>query len=75
MEQQFKLAQIEAALRNPETKKEDIITIFMALQHQNFVLTNTVSNLVQKWPTVTAQVQSTTEEETSKSGLSFGTKD
>ena len=75
MEQQFKLAQIETALRNPETKKEDIITIFMALQHQNFVLTNTVSNLVQKWPTVTAQDPPTTKEGTSKSGLSFGTKD
>jgi energy-converting hydrogenase Eha subunit F len=74
MEQQFKLAQIEAALRNPKTKKEDIITIFIALQHQNFVLTNTVSNLVQKWPTPTPQVQTTTEEGTSKSGPSFGTK-
>jgi hypothetical protein len=34
----------------PEAKKEDIITIFMALQHQNFVLSNTVSNLVKQWP-------------------------
>jgi hypothetical protein len=75
MEQQFKLKQIEDALRHPESQKEDIITIFIALQHQNFVLTNTVSNLVQKWPTVTAQDQVTTNVETFKFGTSSETKD
>jgi hypothetical protein len=74
MEQQFKLKQIEDALRHPETKKEDIITIFLALQKQCFVLGNSMSNLVKKWPTPTPQVQTTTEEGTSKSGPSFGTK-
>ena len=34
----------------PDADKEDIITVFMALQKQNFVLSNTVSNLVKKWP-------------------------
>jgi len=48
VEQQFKLRRLNDLL--PEAKKEDIITIFMALQHQNFVLSNTVSNLVKKWP-------------------------
>jgi hypothetical protein len=48
MEQQFKLRRLTDLL--PEAKKEDIITIFMALQHQNFVLSNTVSNLVKQWP-------------------------
>lgn len=51
LEQQFKLKQIENALRHPETKLEDVITIFIALQHQNFVLSNSLSNLVKKWPT------------------------
>ena len=51
MEQQFKLKQIENALRDKDTKLEDVITIFMALQRQNFTLCNTVSNLVKKWPT------------------------
>jgi len=55
MEQQFKMKQIENALRDPESKKEDIITIFLALQRQNFALSNTVSNLVKKWPTSFAQ--------------------
>ena len=75
MEQQFKLKQIENALRNPETKLEDVITIFMALQRQNFTLCNTVSNLVKKWPTPVPQAPSTTDGETSKSGISFETKD
>jgi hypothetical protein len=48
MEQSFKLRRLQDLL--PEAGKEDIITIFMALQHQNFVLSNTVSNLVKQWP-------------------------
>ena len=48
VEQQFKLRRLNDLL--PEAKKEDIITIFMALQHQNFVLSNTVANLVKQWP-------------------------
>jgi hypothetical protein len=75
MEQQFKLKQIENALRNPETKLEDVITIFMALQRQNFTLCNTVSNLVKKWPTQMPQVPVTTNEETLKFGTSLETKD
>jgi len=74
MEQQFKLKQIENALRNPETKLEDVITIFMALQRQNFTLCNTVSNLVKKWPTQIPQVPVTTSEETLKFGTSSETK-
>ena len=75
MEQQFKLKQIENALRNPDTKLEDVITIFMALQRQNFTLCNTVSNLVKKWPTPTPQVQATTNEDQLKFGTSYETKD
>ena len=60
MEQQFKLKQIENALRDPDTKLEDVITIFMALQRQNFTLCNTVSNLVKKWPTPRLNTTETT---------------
>jgi hypothetical protein len=74
MEQQFKMKQIENALRSDDAQKEDIITIFLSLQHQNFVLTNTVSNLVKKWPTPIPKVPTTTDEDQSKSGISFGTK-
>ena len=75
MEQQFKLKQIENALRDKDTKLEDVITIFMALQRQNFTLCNTVSNLVKKWPTQIPQVPVTTSEGTLKFGTSSETKD
>ena len=48
MEQSFKLRRLEDLL--PEADKSDIITLFMALQRQNFALSNTVSNLVKQWP-------------------------
>lgn len=75
MEQNFKLRQIENALRHPDSQKEDIITIFLALQRQCFVLSNNVTNLVSKWPTPIPTVPTTTDEETSKSGTSSETKD
>ena len=36
--------------RTYESNKEDVITFLMALQHQNFVLSNSLTNLVEKWP-------------------------
>ena len=48
VEQQFKMRRLQDLL--PEARKEDLITVFLALQHQNFVLTNTISNLVKQWP-------------------------
>ncbi len=48
MEQDLKMRRLNDLL--PEAGKDDIITVFLALQKQNFVLSNTVSNLVKKWP-------------------------
>ena len=48
MEQQFKLRQIEDLLESADRK--DIITVYLALQRQNFCLSNTVTNLVKQWP-------------------------
>ena len=48
MEQSFKLRRLEDLL--PAADKKDIITLFLALQRQNFCLGNTVSNLVKQWP-------------------------
>jgi hypothetical protein len=62
MEQKFKLRQIEDALRHPDSSKEDIITVFLALQHQCFVLGNSLSNLVKKWP-APKSAQVTTDED------------
>tara|TARA_B100000029_G_scaffold213181_1_gene211193 strand:+ start:157 stop:345 length:189 start_codon:yes stop_codon:yes gene_type:complete len=43
---------MELLLEKPETKREDIITLILALQRQNFVLCNSLTNLVDKWPKV-----------------------
>ena len=48
MEQEFKLRQLADLLETAD--KKDIITVYLALQKQNFCLANTVTNLVKKWP-------------------------
>ena len=48
MEQDFKLRRLEDLL--PSAEKDDIITLFLALQRQNYALSNTVANLVKQWP-------------------------
>jgi hypothetical protein len=50
MEQEFKLRRMDDLL--PQADKKDIIVLLMALQHQNFCLCNTVSNLIKQWPTI-----------------------
>jgi Tfp pilus assembly protein PilO len=69
------MRQIEDALKNPETRKEDIITVFMALQQQCFVLGNNVSNLVKQWGKPTTTDLDTIIEDLSKFGISSETKD
>ena len=46
MEQQFKMRVIEDNLRKHYDKKEDVITVFLALQRQNFILTNSLKHLI-----------------------------
>ena len=58
-------------LDKPETRKEDIITLLLALQKQNFVLGNSLTNLVDKWP----KVHHTTNEDLSMFGILLETKD
>ena len=70
-EQDLKLRLTYDALRKPETRKEDIITYLMALQEQNFVLGNSLTNLVTKWP----KVQPTINEDLSMFGILLETKD
>jgi hypothetical protein len=48
LEQEFKLRQLDDLL--PKADKKDIITLFMALQEQCYVLGNNVSQLVKEWP-------------------------
>ena len=75
LEQEFKLRQIEDALKSTDASKEDIITVFLALQKQNFVLSNSISNLLKHWPTPTQLDPSTIDEVLSRFGISSETKD
>ena len=65
MEQEFALKRLEDLL--PKASKDDIITILMALQRQNYALTNTVKQLLKEWPTP----QTTTAADPSKYGTLF----
>ena len=47
VEQDFKMRVIEDNLRQHYDKKEDVITVFLALQRQNFALSNALKNLMQ----------------------------
>jgi hypothetical protein len=69
------MRQIEDALRKEESAKEDIITIFLALQKQNFVLSNSLTNLLKNWPKPTQLDPTTIDEVLSKFGISSETKD
>ena len=47
VEQQFKMRVIEDNLRKHYDKKEDVVTVFLALQRQNFALTNALKDLIE----------------------------
>ena len=52
LEQDLKLRQLELSFERKDIKMEDVATVFLALQRQNFVLCNSITNLIDKWPTV-----------------------
>jgi len=57
VEQDLNLRLTYDSLCKPTTDKADIITVFMALQEQNFILVNSLNNLVKKWPSPTLKEQ------------------
>ena len=63
MEQEFKMRRLEDLL--PKADKADIITLFMALQRQCYVLGNNVSQLVKEWPLHPIITEATGQLETS----------
>ena len=65
VEQDLKMRILKDRLNETyDNHKEDIITLFLALQKQNFVLGNSLKNLLEKWNTI--------EEDQSRSGILFG---
>ena len=71
VEQDLKMRLLEDRLNSSDVDKKDIITVFLALQKQNFVLANSMINLVKKWP----PPQSTTAEALPLFGILLETKD
>ena len=75
MEQDLKLRQLEIMLAKPETRKEDIATVMVALQEQAFVLSNCIENLIKKWPKPPiAKVPPTTNEDLLMFGILLDNK-
>ena len=52
LEQDLQMRKLEISLNSGEVDIKDITTVFLALQKQNFVLANSLINLVDKWPKV-----------------------
>ena len=52
MEQDLKLRQLELSLDSGQCEFKDVATVLLALQKQNYVLINSLTNLVAKWPKV-----------------------
>ena len=71
MEQDLKLRQLEITLNKGDVNIKDFATIFIALQHQNFVMANSIKNLIAKWP----KDQVTTNGDLSMFGILLETKD
>ena len=67
------LHELDVDLRVAYIDGDDIKEVFIALQHQNFILGNTIANLLKEWGK--PQNHSTTNVEQSLFGTLFGTKD
>ena len=72
VEQDLKMRLLEDRLNSSDVDRKDIITVFLALQKQNFVLANSMINLVKSWP---HPAQHTTIEELPLFGILLETKD
>ena len=79
LEQDLELRKFYDAISQDEVAKDDLMTVIMALKHQNFILSNSMMNLVKKWPTTstlaTPQTELTTKDQTTTKEVKprFGT--
>ena len=64
---------LEDKLNSGEVDRKEVTTGFLALQKQNFVLSNSITNLVKQWPTPTDL--NTTNADLSMFGILLETKD
>ena len=67
---------IEDRLKSGHVDYKDVVTLFLALQRQNFVLGNSLTNLVNKWPIPPIVMDQTTiDEALAMFGISLESKD
>jgi hypothetical protein len=52
MEQDLQLRKLELSLNSGNVNYEDVVTVFLAMQRQNFIMGNSIKNLIDKWPKV-----------------------
>ena len=75
MEQDLKLRVLNDRLEDSyHDMKNEFSTLLIALQHQNFVLSNSLTNLVNQWPKPPMD-QTTTNEVLPMFGILLETKD
>ena len=67
LEQDLELRKFYDAISQDEVARDDLMTVIMALKHQNYILSNSMMNLVKKWPTIstsaTPQTVQTTKDQ------------
>ena len=71
MEQDLQMRVLEDKLNSGNVRYEDIVTVFLAMQRQNFVMGNSIKNLIDKWP----KVQTTINEVPAMFGILLENKD
>ena len=74
LEQDLQMRVLFDAISQNEPDRDDLNTLIMSLQHQNYVLSNSMMNLVKKWPTTnpTPKDQTITKEVKPRFGTLFG---
>ena len=79
LEQDLQMRVLFDAITQNDPTRDDLNTLIMSLQHQNYVLSNSMMNLVKKWPTLqtpstlaTPKDQTTTKEVKPRFGTLFG---
>ena len=78
LEQDLEMRKFYDAISQDDVDKNDILTVVMALKHQNFILSNSMMNLVKKWPTISTSTtpatkdRPTTKEVKPRFGTLFG---
>ena len=71
MEQDLQMRVLEDKLNSGDVRYEDVVTVFLAMQKQNFVMGNSIKNLIEQWP----KVHPTINEALPMFGILLETKD